>query len=181
MRMERILHSMKEALPINFTARNARDIWLGFKKKTRRPIKEVDRVCRYGLVGDLLWVREPFNVFLKPGGTIGDLLNFYDVCNSSRYDISYPARDGIMLVQCQNGQFDIAQCDPVHMPRWASRMTIEITRLTIQNLHDIDEDDVICKSAAPYKEEWELCYGAGSWEANPLVWEIDFKLVKNYE
>ncbi len=88
------------------------------------------------------------------------------------------------------------------MPRWASRITLEITGVRVERLQDISEADCwaegveqvmhdftkesqidmayrlgLCiDDAKPlYAQLWESINGPGSWEANPWVWVVEFK------
>lgn len=78
--------------------------------------------------------------------------------------------------------------DPCHMPRWASRITLEITAVRAERLQDISEADaqaegVILKGTSRYdgvardafEALWESINGPGSWDANPWVWAITFR------
>jgi hypothetical protein len=77
----------------------------------------------------------------------------------------------------------------IFMPRCASRITLEITRIRIEHLQAINEVDAIAEGApwaacgspqdgshkAGYAKLWESIHGPGSWDANPWVWVIEFK------
>ena len=77
------------------------------------------------------------------------------------------------------------------MPRWASRILLEITNVRVERLQDISEEDAIAEGAewaacgapqigshkAGYAQLWESINGAGSWEQNPWVWVISFKMM----
>lgn len=82
---------------------------------------------------------------------------------------------------------------PVTMPRWASRITLEIVSVRAQRLHDITEEDAMAEGCewsywsfpnstrpgiSSYRELWESIHGPGSWGANPFVFAIEFKEVK---
>lgn len=78
-------------------------------------------------------------------------------------------------------------------PRWASRMTLEITGVRVERLNEISEEDAIAegvtgdgpvgnitaKTRSPFVYDfsnlWESINGTGSWDANPFVWVIEFK------
>lgn len=92
----------------------------------------------------------------------------------------------------------------IFMPRRASRYTLEISAISVQRLNDISEDDAAAEGiyndgdipfngpwfVEPHDERgyqlastcyaalWERINGAGSWNANPWVWVIEFKRVK---
>ena len=122
--------------------------------------------CPYGERGDRLWVRETWAPM--PGGPI----------------------------TAQNGVIYRADSDSIwtwrpsiHMPRWASRITLEITAIRVERLQDISaedciaegistqlrEHDAICDLQSKYKALWQSIHGPGSWEANPFVWVLEFK------
>lgn len=77
----------------------------------------------------------------------------------------------------------------IFMPRWASRITLEITGVRVERLQDISEGDAFiegvtvtpCKPSraermgrGAYRELWESINGPGSWDKNPWVWCISF-------
>ena len=74
----------------------------------------------------------------------------------------------------------------IHMPRWASRLTLRITDVRVQRLQDISEEDARAegRSLTPgdpvgyFPETWERINGPGSWEANPFVWALTFQVIK---
>jgi hypothetical protein len=77
------------------------------------------------------------------------------------------------------------------MPRWASRITLEITGVRVERLQDISEADAVSEGAtwsfsrsgprgdlsvkAGFVDLWESINGPGSWDANPWVWVVEFK------
>jgi hypothetical protein len=81
----------------------------------------------------------------------------------------------------------------IHMPRHASRITLEITGVRVERLQDISPDDCIAEGAWPiaqrelgrgheavaaFRDLWESINGPGSWAANPWVWVLEFRLVE---
>lgn len=90
----------------------------------------------------------------------------------------------------------------IHMPRWASRINLEITGVRVERLQDISRLDIAAEGW-PYNEDqamrielakalnddeqiddaaiewfatlWESINGKGSWEQNPFVWAISFR------
>lgn len=81
----------------------------------------------------------------------------------------------------------------IHMPRWASRITLEVTSVRVERLQDISEADALAEGVnahqdhhgrpttsiyspvQAYRDLWEQINGPGSWDANPWVWAVDFK------
>ena len=76
------------------------------------------------------------------------------------------------------------------MPRWASRITLEVTGVRLERIQGITPDDCIAEGAWPveqrelgrgheavsaFRELWEST--GGDWDANPWVWAIDFKVL----
>lgn len=75
----------------------------------------------------------------------------------------------------------------IFMPRWASRITLEITGIRVERLQEISNKDAIAEGVkydvskeggwpvSRYKALWESINGKDSWEANPFVWVTEFK------
>ncbi len=79
----------------------------------------------------------------------------------------------------------------IHMPRWASRITLEVTGVRVERLHDISADDCIAEGIEPahfgdaseetmfvrsaYFALWDSINGDGSWMANPWCWAVSFR------
>ena len=77
------------------------------------------------------------------------------------------------------------------MPRWASRITLEIVNVRVERLQDISEADAIAEGtpgghgaiqgygyngtpSEHYRSLWESINGPGSWDSNPWVWVVAF-------
>ena len=93
----------------------------------------------------------------------------------------------------------------IHMPRWASRITLEIVSVRVERLQDISYEDALaegvldfrpliepecqqgetadecarrlCWPQRCYRQLWESINGEGSWEKNPWVWVIEFRRI----
>lgn len=82
---------------------------------------------------------------------------------------------------------------PLHMPRWASRLTLTIVNVQVQRLHHISgfdaraegypdlllDSDILHfgggkRARQWYRDLWERINGAGSWEKNPWVAALTF-------
>lgn len=130
--------------------------------------------CPFGAVGDRIWVRETFSQVPDHEEPAG--------CSAILY-----AADG-------NGPYG-KWVPSIHMPRWASRLTLEITCVRVERLRDLSEDDAKSEGITPpsggvlpgweyrinFRDLWMSIYGADNWEANPWVWVIEFKVVPNVQ
>lgn len=127
--------------------------------------------CPYGDVGDRIWVRETFSPVPDHEEPAG--------CSALLY-----AADG-------NGPYG-KWVPSIHMPRWASRLTLEISGVRVERLRDLSEDDAKSEGITPpsggvlpgweyrinFRDLWMSIYGAENWEANPWVWVIEFKRIE---
>lgn len=82
----------------------------------------------------------------------------------------------------------------IFMPRALSRITLESVSVRVERLQDISEEDAKaegvtdsypeeeCNSSKPFREGymrlWEKINGKGSWESNPWVWVVEFKVIE---
>ena len=131
--------------------------------------------------GDLLWVREAF---------------CYDVVERPPYDVNgNPTCEEIVRYRATDKDEGTAKWKPsIHMPRWASRITLEVTAVKVERLQDISEEDAKAEGVTlsperenrrrwqhPYgyqfQELWNSINGPGSWDANPWVAAYSFKRV----
>lgn len=102
--------------------------------------------CPYGQPGDRLWVRETFGHFERNE-------NFKPGC-----EVFYRA-DGNCL--------ELEPWRPsIHMPRWASRILLEITAVRVERLQDISEADADAEGCERldterYERDWKLCPKCG--------------------
>jgi hypothetical protein len=184
--------------PILFSAEMVRAILKGRKTQTRRVMKPqpstVDDAgrwyrmksggeslmtsaypCPYGAPGDTLWVRETWTQYPIE-------------LNPEPCDAWYKATS--------NGPPPPFKWRPsIHMPRWASRITLRITDIRVERLQDISEDDARAEGVSsewddyerygqsePYRYGfsalWSEINGPDAWDANPWVWVISFERVK---
>ena len=194
---------MKER-PILFSGAMIRAILDGTKTQTRRVMKPQPNTlaeyefspyighinlslqskqvvkCPYGTPGDGLWVRETFAYYPDVKHVI------------------YREREGAELAAQGT---DLSGCwkPSIFMPRWASRITLEVKAVRVERVQDITEDDAKAEGATPLEvphlreamEQGGLRYGAHKfgfselwdsinakrgfgWDANPWVWVVEF-------
>lgn len=141
-------------------------------------------LCPFGSTGDRLWVREALRGDGQPG--------------NRRVGIMRYAADGEMVL---DGSVDVIwtykrpTCPSIHMPRWASRITLEITGVRVERLQNMSVSDAFMEGIKqrPYDdggdffhsptEDFKVLWdnlnakrGYG-WDANPWVWVIEFRRV----
>lgn len=132
--------------------------------------------CPCGQPGDLIWVREAWTT--RKG------LDSVSPCEiSETQSIGY-------LADLDEGPWLGKGRPSIHMPRWASRITLEITGVRVERLQDISEADATAEGAAVvsfpgldaersmvdrFRVLWNSIYGAGAWESNPWVWVIEYR------
>ena len=179
--------------PILFSAPMVRAILAGTKTQTRRVLRDgtwwtkehgVIRMapaglactgfapvpCPYGSPGDRLWVRETW-------------ARNEDQLSDTRMDTSLVYRaDG--ETRAKDNGTDKPWRPSIHMPRWASRITLEIAGVRVERLQDISTADCWAEgiAASPdvdpvheYRDLWESINGPGSWDANPWCWVLEFR------
>ncbi|HDU8612212.1 TPA: hypothetical protein RG697_003888 [Morganella morganii] len=144
--------------------------------------------CPLGKIGDRLWVRETWQCGLCTESTFA-------------YKATHKPTD------LEEGWNEKIKWHPSsQMPRWASRILLEITGVRVERLQDISEEDAIAEGVvtgrygnegnwlrgfyAPggnqphqnaksaYSEIWRSIYGVEAWYKNPLVWVIEFKQIQ---
>ncbi|HEM3759049.1 TPA: hypothetical protein U1T24_003946 [Klebsiella quasipneumoniae] len=128
--------------------------------------------CPFGAVGDRIWVRETWNKY-------GGLLTYradHDWIDDMRKETVCTAK----------------WVPSIHMPRWASRILLEITDVRVERLNSISEEDAgregYPADPSPYggkmdkwlwfRQLWDGIYPEQSFKHNPWVWVIEFKRVE---
>jgi len=207
---------MKE-YPILFSAPMVRAILDGTKTQTRRVVKPrgvsddvaqwlhamakgVDMPCPYGKPGDVLWVRETFVLERwddEPKFT-ADRPTQYNPGDGSEWSDEYwlrphyratdPAPD--LCYEDDENDDGEPKCKwrpSIFMPRWASRITLEIVNIRVERVQDITVQD--CKSEGVGYDlndiGWRYAFGqlwnqinerrGFGWNVNPYVWVIEFQ------
>jgi hypothetical protein len=211
--------------PIIFSAEMVRAILAGRKTQTRRVMKLTSlghikapimygrhkpdnpralAACPYGAPGDTLWVREAvahgeglkYHVAYKADSQCGAW--GWDGDGNPLFSSHGHVLEGDAGRAVGNygmHRYGKRWTPSIHMPRWASRITLRITDVRVERLQDISEDDARAEGCEPvgwidetdvgmssYREGftrlWNTINGVGAWEANPWVWVIEFERVK---
>ncbi len=139
--------------------------------------------CPFGQVGDRLWVRETWQGPLVAEQHLEDYRVNADKFQTPEF-CEYAADGGARPEFCDLDDNARQGWRPsIHMPRWASRITLEITGVRVERLQDISEADAIAEGGTKhfnidwFGPLWASIYGGDSWNANPWVWVIEFRRV----
>ena len=147
-------------------------------------VRAMEQCCPYGRVGDRLWVREAW---------------------AHQRDATNCPDDGGVLYRATDPGWDdnatgLRWRPSIHMPRWASRITLEITDVRVQRVQEITHADIQAEGALPAARDWRkvkhvwgkaadrACFvrlwdsindhrGYG-WDSNPWVWAVTFRRVE---
>ena len=210
---------MAKEHPILFSGPLVRAILSGQKTQTRRLIRSrqpkpghvwneclcgeidpTDRPCltcsvRYGLeeprykVGDRLWVRETWrSVGWRPEN--GHWIEYA----ADNAKVWREAPKDVLSVDVYNHAHPDRWRPSIHMPRWASRISLEVTEVRVQRIQEITEEDARAEGvpAIPrldgsdpryYRQSfaalWDSLAPAGQeWADNPWVWAVSFRRVQ---
>lgn len=195
-----------------FNAEMVRAILEGRKTQTRRPIKwkqtrfteiaerddgslwpwaedcerggDIWFACPFGEVGDRIWVRETFRVHSR-ATDVATLVYRASVRNSWTEQTHR-----VPVAVCNKPATSDKWTPSIHMPRWASRLLLEITDVRVERLNNISECDAKAEGGPTectligdkyfpgFRSLWKSIYGEESWDANPWVWVIKFKRVE---
>jgi hypothetical protein len=178
--------------PIIFSAPMVRALLDGRKTQTRRL-----RYVKHGAgqqesvwvrvqPGDRLWVRESVRYDWARGG--GAWILRAD-------DTGLLGVRGRTLETPTPHRWPTGSCPSIHMPRWASRITLTVTEVRRQLLQDISEEDATAEGARtaygePFDQNsdlsdhrrfhllWTHLHGADAWDANPEVVALTFTVAR---
>jgi hypothetical protein len=161
--------------------------------------------CPYGRIGDRLWVRETLGWESYATNGLSDL---WYISDHKEVDADIPAnweppRNAIQTFwesgdSIPGGGFSYSQgtVASIFMPRWASRITLEITNIRVERLQDISDDDAKAEGIQPnagdcgfgceccelpttiFARLWDKINGKKyPWDSNPYVWVLEFKKI----
>ena len=152
--------------------------------------------CPYGQPGDLLWVRETCREDVIGSRSLAQ----YEA------DDSYVIQGSDEAGANASWWYSKSICPSIHMPRWASRLTLRITNIRVERVQEISEEESVLegvewdhehgsgwkeygKGAWPgvaacvfardsFKELWNSINGPDAWDRNDWVWCIEFSVIK---
>ncbi|WP_205287721.1 hypothetical protein [Luteibacter yeojuensis] len=172
-------------------------------------------LCPYGQVGDRLWVKEGHALEhavdgAEPPHADGrpilhrpddDVDGVHPLWTQPHYRATDPAPDLTCerpaCAQCRDHDMGPHWRSPIHMPRWASRITLEVTAVRVERLQDITEDEAQAEGVAPgflceddvvrasaryvngFRMLWDdLAKDGTRWADNPWVWVVEFRRIE---
>jgi hypothetical protein len=106
--------------------------------------------CPFGAVGDRLWVRETFRVHSRAT----DVATL--VYRASERQSWTQQTHRVPVVNCNKPVSPENWTPSIHMPRWASRITLEITGVRVERLQDISESDAVAEGIEPLPHDPDL-------------------------
>lgn len=154
--------------------------------------------CPYGQPGDRMWVRETWRT--------DSGLDMQKPSSFCAWPVKYVADNSTRTCGALFGNTNGKTRVSIHMPRWASRITLDVTSVRVERLQEITEEQAIAEGIerdethpelwkrGPLRRDirltpwtgfpklafqalWEGINGTGSWDANPWVWVVSFKRV----
>lgn len=113
-------------------------------------IRDAEKACRcpYGKPGTRLWVRETWAL---GADETGEPKVFYRATDSPTVGVAFPRKPAIE-----------AWKSSIYMPRWASRLTLEICEVRVQRVQEISEEDAIAEGVFAWRDTWTTPKVAGT-------------------
>lgn len=160
------------------------------------------KACPFGVAGDRLWVREAHGMLAAPSMADGVIVAYRASCDGDELDYVDPRDGTISRVRMHRWR------PSIHMPRWASRLHLEMTEVRVERLQSITREDaraegppigvkmpgvltrdgvsepadvVIFDPVRAFAVLWDSINGKRpdcSWADNPWVWVVGFKRVE---
>jgi hypothetical protein len=166
--------------------------------------------CPYGKVGDVLWVRENYKLYINYDNQV--YVGFegretFDVYNKK--DISLSTLEKIVARKLKPNEWH--SCPSIHLYKEFASIFLKITDIKVERLQDISEEDAMdegvelhergvkwlnyldkrstltqfifnCYNAKEsFRTLWQMINGHMAWHANPWVWVIKFEQIEKPE
>lgn len=143
--------------------------WPSNLAKSMVDVRDMGSIGPYGLKGDRLWVRETWGLLdTQPKDGPERATVFYRATDETRRDLRHQLwRPSIF------------------MPRWASRITLEVVSVRVERLHEIDDAEALregvrggslTSDAEAFEQLWDKINGERApWSSNPWVWRVEFR------
>ena len=174
------------------------------RNKYNLPSQQIYIKCPYGLVGDRLWVRETWRIVGNDSGNLALEIQYKSDMSRKWSTVSQATFDKYTYDSV--GWVANSKWRPsIFMPRWASRITLEITGLRAERLQEITEVDAIAEGVSynttneyaqmrvlsrgqanedtwptpqeSFRKLWDSINAKRGygWDKNPWVWVIEFR------
>ena len=155
----------------------------------------------YGKVGDRLWVRETWiqgydDPLIESEGDDENAVSIIYKADGKEEYRSCSAETAENWGDFSADSEMVGFKSPIHMPRWASRILLEITDIRIERLNDISDEDAVKEGfsdkkpsgmqpammpnpKADFRNYWDSINAKKGypWSSNPWVWVVEFKVV----
>lgn len=203
-----------KSIPMIFNTEMVQALLSGIKTVTRRPLKKEITYSKNGgficdgymhgigftheetmrnftsskyapvKVGDEIYVRETYQGPLFDAELESDYLENKEKYNDPKYCI-YKATDKAVEYVDLDGDHHFGWKPSIHMPKWASRITLKVTGVRVERVSEITVTQAMREGIAhrsmncPIAEFGQLYNDIyGNWDDNPYVWVIEFEVIK---
>ena len=149
-----------------------------------RELQALASRCPYGKPGDRLWVRETCRADASQTGPFGVTY----MADAAFRPIGSGQHQKWADLHTYGGVFG-KQVPSIHMPRWASRITLEVTGIRVERVASISESDAIAEGidvtdgeqpSVTFARLWDSINGQRApWQSNPWVWVVAFRLASS--
>jgi len=197
-------------------------LWAEFYSVDVRLLGETDNIghywkCPYGVPGDRLWVRETWQALSFSYDHYSEQVDDWGELDLklAQREIELIKDRGYRMPHCglvyrADDYWKYEEDNPVdrgfrwrpsiHMPRWASRLTLEVTGVRVERVQDVNEEDIQAEGLAPHSyaggvKLWsnpdnQFCSAQDAfsnlwdslnakrgygWDKNPWTWVIEFR------
>ena len=139
----------------------------------------------FGKPGDLLYVREKFcvgAVVCSDNSNGGQEEWYIDQCENDNNIIPYQ-----VAIQEDFGIEEVVWTPSIHMPRWASRITLVVKKVWVERMQDLSLSDACAEGCAKgnfsavsnFADLWDSIYDKTfPWDSNPWVWACEFEVIE---